>query len=91
MNVAVTNEAKEGLKFAQYVDYLIEKNLVPMKAEPLLKHIKDKGNEANHQIKIIEKEEAEQLMRFTEMFLEDVFGYEALFKPEEDIESDSQE
>lgn len=74
MNVAVAEEAEEGKSFAHYVDYLASKGYVPPKGKPWVDHIRTKGNEANHEILAITREDAEELILFTGMLLR--FMYE---------------
>ena len=56
MNIAVQKGEKEGLKFVQYVDYFEENNFTPPNSRGWVDLIRKKGNEANHEIKIMAKE-----------------------------------
>jgi len=80
MNVAVSKGADEGLNFSSYVKYLSEKGYVPPGSDEWLNHIREKGNEANHTIDISRKEDAEELLNFTEMLLKFVFELPAKVK-----------
>jgi len=53
MNIAVSKGAAEGLSFIEYVEYLSIKNYVPPGGKEWVDHIRTKGNEANHEIKIM--------------------------------------
>lgn len=74
MNIAVAKGDKEGKKFVQYVEYLDQNHYTPPNSEEWVKHIKDQGNEANHEIDMKKKEDAEELITFLEMLLK--FDYE---------------
>ena len=80
MNLAVAKGAKENLKFVQYVQFLSENNFVPPDGKEWVKHIKDKGNDANHKIEIVSKEDGEGLLYFTEMLLTFIYAVPARFK-----------
>lgn len=75
MNVSVAHEAAEGKPFAWYVDWLVDEGHLPGKAKPWVTVIKDKGNEANHEIRILGLEDAERLLKFSEMMLKMLYEY----------------
>lgn len=77
MHVAVAEGAKENEPFLTYVEYLAEKNLIPAKAKGWVDHIRDKGNEANHEIHLMSQDEAERLLDFTAMLLKNVYEFPA--------------
>jgi hypothetical protein len=74
MNIAVGHGAKENKSFVEYVDFLAENNWVPPNGREWLEHIRKKGNEANHEIHIMSRTDAEDLLGFLEMLL--IFMYE---------------
>jgi hypothetical protein len=74
MNVAVDKGAKGSQKFAFYVDWSVEEGYVPPGGKGWVDHIRKMGNEATHEIELIEGHTAEQVMAFTEMLLK--FAYE---------------
>ena len=78
MHVAVSKGAKEGHGFTYYAEFLSTNHFVPPGAEKWVKTIKDRGNEANHQIKISEKSEAEMILLFTGMLLKNVFEFPSM-------------
>ena len=80
MNLAVAKGAKENLKFVQYVQFLSTNNFVPPDGKDWVVHIKDKGNDANHNIEIVSKEDSEELLYFTEMLLTFIYAVPARFK-----------
>jgi len=81
MHIAVQKEAKPGDKFANYVDYLAEKNYVPPGCKVWVERIRTKGNEANHEIVIMKKEDAEDLLNFLEMLLKFMYEFPGKLAP----------
>jgi hypothetical protein len=77
MNIAVSEGAKEGKTFAGYVDYLANEGYLGAKAKVWIDHIRDKGNDANHEIRMMEREDAERLIKFCEMMLKTMYEYPA--------------
>lgn len=69
MHVAVDLGAKPGQSFLKYVAYLQTHNHIPPGSKVWVDHIRGKGNEANHEIRLSTRDEAELLLRFTEMLL----------------------
>lgn len=55
MNIAVSKGAMEGLNFKEYVDFLSDKGFIPPDGKEWVDHIRNKGNEATHQIAIMKK------------------------------------
>ena len=84
MNIAVEQKAEENKKFAYYVDYLASKGYLPPGGEEWVKHIKDRGNEANHEIKAMTPEDARLLIRFVEMLLKFIYEFPKLV-PSSDV------
>lgn len=80
MHIAVSKGASEGLKFIEYVEYLAENNYIPPDAKDWVDHIREKGNEANHEITIMTKIEAEELLSFMEMLLKVIYEFPARIK-----------
>jgi hypothetical protein len=77
MHLAVAKGAKEGDSFKSYVEYLATKNHIPADCKPWVEQIKDIGNEANHEVKMMNKEDAENLVLFCEILLKILFEYPA--------------
>jgi hypothetical protein len=77
VSFAVSEGAAENKGFAYYVNYLAEEGHIPPKATTWVDHIRDKGNEANHEIKIMNREDAERLIKFSEMLLRIMYEYPA--------------
>ena len=80
MHIAVAKGAKKNLNFADYVDFLSQNNFVPPDARGWVDHIRKKGNEANHEINIMKREDAEELISFSEMLLKIIFEFPATVK-----------
>jgi hypothetical protein len=80
MHVAVAKGATEGGKFIEYVEYLAKSGYIPPDAKDWVDHIRTKSNEANHEIALMSKADAEELMSFTGMLLKLVFEYPAAMK-----------
>lgn len=75
MNIAVKQGAKEGLRFAEYVDYLADRGYLPPNGKKWVDVIRQKGNEATHEIAIMAREDAEELIEFSEMLLRFIYEY----------------
>src|SRR5262249_12971361 len=81
MNIAVSKGASEGQQFIEYVEYLEKKGYVPPDGKQWVDHIRQKGNEATHQIKPMWRPDGEDLIRFTEMLLRFVYEFPARLPP----------
>ena len=77
MNIGVSIGADEGLNFTQYVRYLSDKGFVPPDGKEWVDHIRKKGNEATHEIAIMEREDAQELITFLEMLLKFIYEFPA--------------
>jgi hypothetical protein len=77
MHIAVSKGAQPGDTFISYVEYLADHNYVPPDAKGWVDHIRRKGNEANHEIAIMGKDDAVDLIRFSEMLLKLVYEFPA--------------
>ena len=88
MHIAVSTGADEGKKFIEYIEYLSEKGYIPPNGKDWVDHIRKRGNEANHEIKIMTKDQSDVLLRFTEMLLRFVYEFAHLIpnKEAEDTE-----
>ena len=74
MHIAVEKGAQEGKRFVEYVAHLVDAGYAPPGSEPWVKHVKDRGNEANHVIVHMDREAAEELVSFLELLM--TFVYE---------------
>jgi len=75
MNIAVSEGAKEGLRFIEYVDHLATKGFVPPNGRHWVDHIRKKGNEANHEITIMVNKDSQELLVFIEMLLKFIYEF----------------
>ncbi len=73
MHVAVENGAAEDKSFKYYVNWLEEKHYIPPNGKDIVEYIREKGNEANHEIVPMEKEDAEALIGFLELFMRFIY------------------
>ncbi len=84
MHIAVEEGAKPGESFISYVDYLADKGFVPPHGKHWVDHIREKGNEANHKIKLMSDKDAEELITFIEMLLRFIYEFPGKIpKPEQ--------
>lgn len=83
MNIAVEKGAEKGLSFKQYVEYLDAQHFIPPDGKDWVDHIRKKGNEANHEIEIMKKEDAEDLIIFSEMLLKFIYEFPGKMKKDE--------
>ena len=81
MHIAVEKGAPTGKSFLEYVDYLAQKNYVPPDGKGWVDYIRTKGNEANHEIKIMSKDDASDLIMFLEMLLKFIYEFPSKVKP----------
>lgn len=79
MHIAVSCGAELDLRFVDYVNYLNDNNYIPVNAKGWVDIIRKKGNDANHEIIILNKEDAKKLIMFTQMIIDVIFRmkYEA--------------
>lgn len=78
MHLAVEQGAKPGATFKQYVEHLEAKGFVPPNGKPWVDRIRDRGNDANHEIVLMGETEAREVLRFLEMLLKFIYEYPAL-------------
>ena len=77
MHIAVERGAAAGLGFVQYVDFLDANGYVPPQGRAWVDHVRLKSNEANHQIVLMDRGDAVQLLSFVEMLLLFVYDFPA--------------
>jgi hypothetical protein len=75
MNIAVDRGAPENQKFIQYVDYLANNGYVPPNGRAWVDHIRNKGNDAVHEIPVLGREDLSDLIVFTEMLLTFIYEF----------------
>ena len=67
------NEKGRSLRFIDYISYLKEKNIVPSGVLPALDKIKDMGNEAVHDLVIINEVDAVVILEFIGVLLKSTY------------------
>jgi len=75
MNIAVSQGAKEGLKFIEYVTFLSDSGYIPPNGKHWVDHIRKKGNEATHEIELMQAKDAQELLIFVEMLLKFIYEF----------------
>jgi hypothetical protein len=75
MHVAVERGAEHNKPFAYYVDWLADQGIVTGDMKDWVGEIREFGNEANHDIVLMERDEAEALLTFVAMLLKVVYEY----------------
>ena len=78
MHVAVEKGADQNLSFVSYVDYLVTNGWVPPGSKQWIDPIRQKGNEANHEISLMDELASKQIVHFTEMLLRFVYELPAM-------------
>lgn len=83
MNISVSEGAKEGKNFVEYVNYLNDNNYIPPNGKEWIESIRKLGNEANHKIDFKSKEDAARIINFTEMLLRFIYELPGIMKDSE--------
>ncbi len=78
MNIAVEQGANEGLRFIEYVNYLSDEGYTPPNGKHWVDHIRKKGNEATHEIAVMQETDAKELVAFTEMLLRFIYEFPSM-------------
>lgn len=75
MHVAVEKGAAPNQGFVAYVDHLVNNRYVPPNSQPWVDRIRAKGNEANHEIKLMGQQDASETLGFVEMLLKFIYEF----------------
>ena len=75
MHIGVQQGADEGKNFLHYVDHLADNGFVPPNGRQWVDHIRKIGNEANHEIRLMERDQANDLISFIEMLLKFIYEF----------------
>jgi hypothetical protein len=75
MNIAVQVGASEGESFITYVNFLSDKGYIPPNGKHWVDHVRKKGNEANHEIRLMDAKDASDLLIFIEMLLKFIYEF----------------
>lgn len=78
MNIAVSLGANEGINFIQYVEYLSDKGFIPPNGKAWVDKIRTKGNEATHEIAIMNENDAKLLLDFLGMLMKFIYEFPAM-------------
>lgn len=81
MNVAVDKGADENKRYVEYVEWLDSEGYLPQGSKPWVDRIRDKGNEANHEIPQMTEQDARLMIDFVEMLLKLLYEYPAKATP----------
>lgn len=73
MHIAVEQGADEGKSFIEYIEYLAESGYIPPHGRGWVDHVRRRGNEANHEIEIMQPDDAKDLVTFVEALLKFVY------------------
>jgi hypothetical protein len=73
MHIAVQHGAPENQSFAAYVTYLDTAGYIPPNGKKWVDSIRQKGNEANHEICLMSEKDARNIIRFAEMLLRFIY------------------
>lgn len=83
MNVAVDQGADPNLRFVEYVDYIDSNHIAGINSRNWIDQIRQFGNQANHEIEVNSKEDAELILKFCEMILKITYEYPAMVNNED--------
>ncbi|TON03793.1 hypothetical protein CGH64_25965, partial [Vibrio parahaemolyticus] len=61
--------------FIHYVNYLAEQGYIPPNGRGWVDHIRKKGNEATHEIALMNKSDCEDLIAFSEMLMKFIYEF----------------
>ncbi len=75
MNIAVDKGAAAGESFLQYIEYLDQEGYLPPDGKEWVDYIRKRGNEANHEIHLMNAEDAQALIDFVEMLLKFIYQF----------------
>jgi len=75
MHAAVEKGAKAGLGFVEYVEYLDTSGYLGRDGKGWVDMIRKRGNEANHEILLMKKEDGELLLSFAEFLVKLLYEF----------------
>ncbi|QDA74620.1 DUF4145 domain-containing protein [Listeria seeligeri] len=78
MNLAVDLKADENKNFAYYVNYLKDNHYIPVNSSDWVDAIRKHGNEATHETKVKTRDDAEKMIKFSEMLIKMNYEYPSL-------------
>ena len=75
MHMAISQGAKENLQFVEYVNYLYDSHLIPVNSKKWVDEIRVIGNDTNHEITIVQKGDAMNLLNFVSMIAKMIYEF----------------
>jgi hypothetical protein len=75
MHIAVEKGAPPDKTFQFYVGYLVDGKILPTSFQTWVDAIRQRGNEANHEITVMGQKDANDILSFTEMLLKVLYEY----------------
>jgi hypothetical protein len=82
MNFAVRQGAPGGKKFIEYVDYIVGNHLAPANSKVWIDAIRNKANEATHEIPHVEAKDARIILLFTGHLLKSYYEMVGIYEKE---------
>lgn len=89
MHIGVDCGAEIDKSFQYYVNYLDEQNFIPKNCKDWVDIIREKGNEANHDIVMYKESDAKQMINFVEIIIAVV--YEMKYQADKYVEQSQME
>ena len=74
MVIAVREGATDGKSFVEYVKFIMDGDLVNAKSKEAIDRIRTIGNDANHQVKIVSREDARRALSITTYMLNAIYA-----------------
>jgi hypothetical protein len=74
-------EGSTAHTFKAHLDYLHANHYTPPKSDVWIDHIRNMGNEATHELRVFDKDSAEEVLRFTQRLLEFIYDYGSFVPP----------
>lgn len=85
MHIAVEKGAsEENMSFKAYIDWLEKSGYIPPHGKDLLEYIRKKGNYANHEIRLMRRDDAVKLIAFIGLFMKFVYELPSIVSEQED-------
>jgi Domain of unknown function (DUF4145) len=75
MHTAVDKGAEAGRTFVEYVEFLSQKGYITPDAKGWVDEIRRRGNEANHEIRVMNLDDARDLLTLVEMLLKIIYEF----------------
>lgn len=75
MHIAVEKGASTNLSFAEYVQWFVDNNYAPPNSKTWIDKIRQKGNEANHEIVIMDASQAQEIIKLCELLITFIYEY----------------